>query len=197
VDKIGTNLKDLVYMNTLDFAMAVRAPINELCISLTMRMPLLAPLPPKLHTYFESLFAQEKLANKEIVASTDRQLAQKSFSTSGGGEPNFHQSKLMHQMAKKLEEQQEAMKKLRTQLLKQEQRINKPNKDKNSLSRKPATISKTGAPMPSSSTPVQQQQVNMDNVPLDSSEQKFIEDHINTLNQIQRNGIFPIIEDCV
>jgi hypothetical protein len=34
-------------------------------------------------------------------------------------------------------------------------------------------------------------------VPLDSSEQKFIEDHINTLNQIQRNGIFPIIEDCV
>jgi hypothetical protein len=80
----------------------------------------LAPLPHKLHVYFESLFAQEKLANKEIASPADRSITQKSFSTSGGGEPNFHQSKLMHQMAKKLEEQQEAMKKLRTQLLKQE-----------------------------------------------------------------------------
>jgi len=39
--------------------------------------------------------------------------------------------------------------------------------------------------------------VNLDNVPLDSIEQKYIEDHINTLTQMQRNGIFPIIEDCV
>jgi len=75
------------------------------------------------------------------------------------------------------------MKKLRTQLLKQEQRINKPNKDQNKLVRKASTVSKSGAIVPSSQ-PVQQQQVNMDNVPLDSGEQKFIEDHINTLNQI-------------
>jgi len=39
VDKIGANLKDLQYMTTLDFAMAVRAPINDLCISLPIKMP--------------------------------------------------------------------------------------------------------------------------------------------------------------
>ena len=33
--------------------------------------------------------------------------------------------------------------------------------------------------------------------PLDSEEQKFIETNIGLLNQVQKNGIFDIVKDCL
>ena len=102
MDRISQNLKDLHYATTLDFCMSVRHNINELAVTLPVKIPQLAKTPMVLHKFFEDTVSAEKLVGKEIYGPADRPPHMPK--AVGAGVPDFHQSKLMHQMAKKLEE---------------------------------------------------------------------------------------------
>jgi hypothetical protein len=133
MDRIANNLTNLQFTTASDFAFSVRNTLNDLACMVPLKIPSLAAMPGKLHAFFNDMFNLEKLCGKEIYVSADQKavqsMARGNSSISG---PDIHQSKLMHQMAKKLEEQQAQMKQLRQQLVKQEKAITASRKVKSS-----------------------------------------------------------------